>query len=130
MEPVDESSDVFSYGASLYTVLSGNYLETDVARVNGREAFDVSDYRCCFRCCGLSDLWHSHSRIKNTVAQQLKKASTLLNLTDYSTSCLWNVTQLCVSFEPADRPSMTEVIDELEACIEVVEGREKNAAAS
>ena len=39
--PIDESSDVYSYGAAVYTILTGEYLATDLQRVNGPTEFEV-----------------------------------------------------------------------------------------
>lgn len=44
-QPIDETADVYTYGAMIYSVVSGLYLSSDLEAVKGREDFEV-----CFLC--------------------------------------------------------------------------------
>lgn len=56
LKPIDDSADVYSFGAIIYNILMGSYLESDERKIEDYEDFEVSVVFCgCGRLLVLTE---------------------------------------------------------------------------
>lgn len=117
-QPIDESADIFSFGAIVYGVLTGNYLYSEFFEINNRTLYEVCG--CVFVDFNIS--CHTHFFWPPSCAGthfecNIARASKHFQGKSFEEDTLLQVMRKCLAFEPERRPSIFELVEFMETAL-------------